>query len=59
MNSFVSLGTGTKIIRTTSTDIWSVQALDLASITLNGITALQSYWYSPTSSFIVEEQQFV
>jgi len=55
MNSFVSLGTGTKIIRTTSSDIWSVQALDLASITLNGITALQSYWYSPTYSIIVEE----
>lgn len=59
MNSFVSLGTGTKIIRTTSSDIWSVRALDLPSITLNGITALQSYWYSPTYSIVVEEQQFI
>ena len=64
MNSFISLGTGTKITRVTDSQalgVWSVPAMDLASITFNGITTLSGLWYQIPVGFTVDiqEQQFI
>jgi hypothetical protein len=59
MTQFVSLGGGTRITRQTSTDSMVVRAIEISDITLNGISALQSYWYSPNYTISVEEDQFI
>lgn len=61
LQSFVSLGSGTRLVRSSSAGTWSVNALDLTEITLNGITVLSNYWFNipSTTTLVVEEDLII
>jgi hypothetical protein len=57
MKSFISLGAGTRLIRSSSEGSWKVHSIDLTEITLNGISVLSDYWFkiSAPTTLLVEE----
>lgn len=59
--NLIILGEGTLIENTnpSSTDSWTVQAIPLTDITLNGIDALNGYWYRPQTALNITEEQFI
>lgn len=61
MQSFVSLGSGTRVTRNSSAGVWRVNAIDLSDITVNGISILSGEWFKLTSGQIIniEEDQFI
>lgn len=61
MTNLIALGEGTRISKTgpETTESWTVAAISLTDITLNGIDALNGYWYKPQGSVEVTEQQFI
>lgn len=61
MQSFVSLGSGTRLQRNNNIGQWTVNAIDLSDITMNGISILSDYWFRMGSSetLDVEEDQFI
>lgn len=61
MANLMILGEGTLIQNTnpSSTDSWTVQAIPITDITLNGIDALNGYWYRPQAALDITEEQFI
>ena len=61
MQSFVSLGSGTRLIRSSDVGSWKVNAINLTEITLNGIAVLSNYWFKIPSpvTLTAEEDQFI
>ena len=61
LTNFITLGEGTLITKGESeaADSWTVTSISLTDITLNGISALNGYWYKPQGFVNVTEQQFI
>lgn len=61
LESLVSLGSGTRLIRDSSEGTWTVNAIDITDITLNGISILSNYWFKidPGVVVTVEEDQII